>query len=62
MKILHLQTELNLTCGITRTISQIVFYSSAVIEHHLIVLGGNALNRFENNKSKLKVVPINLAH
>jgi len=47
MKILHLQTELNLACGITRTISQIVKNSSIEFEHHLIALGGNGLSRFE---------------
>ena len=59
MKILHLHTELNLACGITRTISQIVNYSQKKIEYHLISLGGNALSRFESKRIKLKVVSIN---
>ena len=59
MKILHLHTELNLACGITRTISQIVHNSPIDFEHHLISLGGNALSRFENKKIRLKVVSIN---
>ncbi len=45
--ILHLHTELNLACGITRTISQIINNSSSEFEHHLIALGGDGLNRFE---------------
>ena len=47
MKILHLQTELNLACGVTRTISQIIKNSSSDFEHHLIALGGDGLSRFE---------------
>ena len=48
MKILHLQTELNLACGITRTISQIIRNSHPEFEHHIIALGGDGLSRFEN--------------
>lgn len=44
--ILHLQTELNLTCGVTRTISQIIENSSQDFEHHLISLEGDGLSRF----------------
>jgi glycosyltransferase involved in cell wall biosynthesis len=47
LKILHLQTDLNLACGITRTISQIIKNSSSEFEHHLISLGGDGLIRFE---------------
>lgn len=47
IKILHLQTELNLACGVTRTISQIIKNSSSGFEHHLIALGGDGLTRFE---------------
>jgi len=47
IRILHLQTELNLACGVTRTISQIIKNSSSEFEHHLIALGGDGLNRFE---------------
>jgi glycosyltransferase involved in cell wall biosynthesis len=59
MKILHLHTELNLACGITRTISQIISKSSVEFEHHLISMGGNAIKRFEANTIHLKVVSIN---
>jgi len=47
LKILHLQTDLNLACGITRTISQIIKSSSQEFENHLIAMGGDGLNRFE---------------
>jgi len=55
MKILHLYTELNLACGITRTIAQIVSNSSKSSIHHIISLGGNALNRFEIFDVKLNM-------
>ena len=47
IRILHLQTEINLACGVTRTISQIIKNSSSEFEHHLIALGGDGVNRFE---------------
>lgn len=47
IKILHLQTKLNLACGVTRTISQIIKNSSSEFEHHLIALGGDGLKRFD---------------
>lgn len=46
IKVLHLQTELNLACGVTRTISQIIKYSSQDFNHHLISLGGDGIDRF----------------
>ncbi|MDT3697253.1 MAG: glycosyltransferase family 4 protein [Ignavibacterium sp.] len=46
IKILHLQTELNLSCGVTRTISQITKNTSRDFEHHLIALDGDGLSRF----------------
>jgi glycosyltransferase involved in cell wall biosynthesis len=52
VKILHLQTELNLACGVTRTISQIIKNSSHDFENHLIALGGDGLSRFESFKLK----------
>ncbi|MBK7498362.1 MAG: glycosyltransferase family 4 protein [Ignavibacteriales bacterium] len=48
IRILHLQTELNLACGITRTVSQIIKNSASEFEHHLIALGGDGLSRFED--------------
>lgn len=59
MNILHLHTELNLACGITRTIYQIVNNSSQEFKHHIISLGGNALNRFEPIKNNIKVESLN---
>ena len=57
IKILHLQTELNLACGVTRTISQITNNSSEEFEHHIIALGGDGISRFQS--SNVKVVIIN---
>ena len=59
IRILHLQTELNLACGITRTIEQIVNNSSIEFEHNIIALSGNALARFEIPGVKLKVLSLN---
>ncbi|MGD8306546.1 MAG: glycosyltransferase family 4 protein [Ignavibacteria bacterium] len=53
MRVLHLQRELNLSCGVTRTISHIIKNSSAEFEHHLVALGGDGLQRFHD----LKVTP-----
>ena len=58
MNILHLHTELNLACGITRTIFQIISNSQGIFNHNLISLGGNAFSRFEKFKPKLKVLNI----
>jgi len=46
MKILHLQTELNLSCGITKFIFLIMKNSSREFHHQVIALGGNAVTRF----------------
>ncbi len=48
IKILHLQTKLNLACGVTRTISQIIKNTSQDFEHHLIALEGDGLKRFSD--------------
>jgi len=58
-KILHLQTELNLACGITRTISQIINTSSNDYEYHLIAFGGDGLSRFDNFKFKPTIINVN---
>ncbi len=46
MKILHLQTELNLSCGITKSILLIAKNSSDDFHHHVIALRGNGISRF----------------
>lgn len=56
MKVLHLQPELNLACGVTRTISQIVNNSSEGFEHHIITLGGDGISRFQSNKVHIKII------
>lgn len=45
--ILHLQTELNLSCGVSKTIYLIIKNSSKNFQHHIISLGGNGLERFK---------------
>jgi glycosyltransferase involved in cell wall biosynthesis len=48
IKILHLQTELNLACGVTRIISQIINNNRSDYKYHLISFGGDGLIRFES--------------
>ncbi len=43
--ILHLHTELNLTCGISRTIFNIINNSESRVKHHLIILGGDGIGK-----------------
>jgi glycosyltransferase involved in cell wall biosynthesis len=50
--IIHLQTELNKTCGVTRSILRII-KNSRSYEHHVISLGGDALERFEGFNYKI---------
>lgn len=52
IKILHLQTELNLACGVTRTISQITKNTSDEFEHFIITTGGDGFSRFDRLKNK----------
>ena len=63
MKILHLQTELNLSCGITKSILLIMKNSSTDFQHQVIASGGDGVFMFteqgintriiENSRSKL---------
>lgn len=50
--VLHLQTELNITCGVTRSILRII-KNSHHFEHHVISLGGDALERFDGYNYKI---------
>jgi len=59
IKILHLQTELNLACGVTRIISQIINTSSNDYEYHLIAFGGDGLSRFDTFKFKPTIINVN---
>ena len=50
--VLHLQIELNKTCGVTRSILRII-KNSHNFEHHVISLRGDALERFEGYNYKI---------
>jgi L-malate glycosyltransferase len=50
--VLHLQTELNKSCGVTRSILRII-KNSHNFEHHVISLGGDAIDRFEGYNYKI---------
>jgi glycosyltransferase involved in cell wall biosynthesis len=50
--VLHLQIELNKTCGVTRSILRII-KNSHNFEHHVISLKGDALERFKGYNVRL---------
>ena len=47
MNILHLQNNLNITCGVTKTIYLILKNSHESYTHYLICLGGDGIMRFD---------------
>ena len=48
MNILHLHTNLNLTCGITKTIYLITKNLNDDIKHSVYSLGGDSIKKFES--------------
>ena len=54
MHILHLQPELKIACGITKTIYLLVKNTSGEIIHSVFTLGGDAIERFQRHKSKCR--------
>ncbi|MEW6702042.1 MAG: glycosyltransferase family 4 protein [Bacteroidota bacterium] len=56
MKILHLHTELNKVCGITKTILLLAKNSPKEIQHNVFTLGGNNISLFTNNGIAVQVV------
>ncbi len=48
MNILHLQTELNLTCGVTKNIYLITKNSSVEEKHFVMCFSGDALSKFNS--------------
>lgn len=48
IKILHLQKELNITCGITKTIQLIIKHSTSQFDHHVMTFGGDGFERFSD--------------
>lgn len=66
MKILHLHTELNKTCGITKTILQLAKDLPSEFQNYVFALGGDNTGLFKKNgvntiifeKNKYLVVPI----
>ena len=58
IKILHLQPQLNKTCGISRMIFTIIKSGSSDFEHFILTLGGDDIDSFKNENIKLKVCRI----
>jgi len=50
--VLHLQIELNRTCGVTRSIRRIIS-NSHNFDHYVIALGGDAISRFDGANCKI---------
>lgn len=48
IKILHLQTNINLACGISKTIYLIAKNTSSQFKHHIFCFGGDGFSRFES--------------
>ena len=47
MNILHLQNQLNITCGVSKTIFLLIKNSDKNFKHRVICLGGDGIMRFE---------------
>jgi L-malate glycosyltransferase len=58
MNILHLQTELNLTCGITKSIYLITKELQNYYNQYVFTLGGDGINRFDN--LSVEIINLNL--
>lgn len=46
--ILHLQTNINLSCGVSKTIYLIAKNTSSQFKHHILCFGGDGFSRFES--------------
>ncbi len=57
MQILHLQPELNLSCGITRVIHQLMKNASADSTHYVMTFGGNAIYKFKKDRLSVSILP-----
>jgi glycosyltransferase involved in cell wall biosynthesis len=57
MHILHLQSELKIACGITKTIYLLVKNTSQEINHSVFTLGGDAIERFRDIKINVAIYP-----
>ena len=55
MKILHLHTELNKVCGITKIISSLIVNIGSVHDNEVFTLGGNGIDLFEERGIKIHI-------
>ncbi|HEY5123362.1 MAG TPA: glycosyltransferase family 4 protein, partial [Ignavibacteria bacterium] len=56
MNILHLYTNLNITCGITRVIYIISSSIESGIEHKVLSFGGDAVNKFKEKSIPFELI------
>ena len=59
MNILHLHTELNIVCGITRTIFLTCKYSHSNFSNYIVTLGGDSIEKFKKVCLETDVININ---
>ncbi len=57
MQILHLQTELQLSCGVTRVIFQLMKNATADSAHFVLTFGGNAVYKFKKERLSVQLIP-----
>lgn len=55
MKILHLYTQLNIVCGISKTIYQVATNPDENIQHVVYCHGGDAISKFKNANLDLRI-------
>ncbi len=56
INILHLQTEINKICGVSKTIYYITKYHNDGFNHSILTLGGDNIKRFEDEKINVELL------
>ncbi len=57
--ILHLQTNLNIACGVSKIIYLIIKHSSSDYRNEVIALGGDGIERFKSSRISPKIINYN---
>jgi len=59
IKILHLYPEINITCGISKSIYSIVNNTNDTYENYVFCLGGDGIDKYKKAKINTLVYPVN---
>ncbi|OGU36134.1 MAG: hypothetical protein A2315_02925 [Ignavibacteria bacterium RIFOXYB2_FULL_35_12] len=59
MKILHLYPDINLTCGISKSIYSIVTNTNEIYQNYVFCLGGDGIDKYRKAKINILVFPVN---